>query len=510
MEQTGTSAYDEILQLNKDIFLFESGINSINWDSSTILPAGARAQRAELGGFLGKTWQRMVSNPKFGELLDVVLNSSDYELFDAVQKRNIYLTKKRYETKSTLPDDFMGRLSKQTSIARQKWVKALKKKDWKIFEPDFERVFKIQVECADYLMDVVGVSNSYDYHFNWWEEGMRASEISKVFADITKIIRPMIEKYAPQTESIRTDFLTRHVPKKLLRALTEAIAEVVGYDTKSENAVGLIGETLHPFSTGRYDNVRIALRFTEDYPLFSYRCTLHECGHALYMNNLNRDLMYQPVRMTAGFGIHESQAKFLEYMIGFSPEFLEYFLPKFNDITGGTFSDVTPVEFARAFSAVKPGPIRGKADELTFTMHIIIRFEIERDLFAGKIEVSDVPVVWNELYERYLGVEVKNDAEGALQDMQWPAGQFGHFPCHTLGNIFAAQFTEKLSKDIPDWRDQMREGKVREAIGWMTENVHKQGSRYDAPELIERVTGSTISAEPYLNYLKGKFKVLYQ
>ncbi|TFG27044.1 hypothetical protein EU528_13465, partial [Candidatus Thorarchaeota archaeon] len=320
MERDCRSAYDELLQFKRDIYLYESGWSSITWDSLTTLPLGARNQRTEVMGILGKTYQRMVSNPKIGELLNHVLKSPDFETFDAIQKRNIYLIEKQYAEYRKLPEDYMARFMKQMNVTRQKWVEAKEKNDWMIVESEFEKMFSIMIEKAEYLMDAVGVSNPYDYHFNWWEEGMSASVISKIFAQLTKALRPMIIKYAPQTDSIRTDFLTRPVSKELQRMLAESLAKLVGYDIKSESAVGLIGETMHPFSIGRYDDVRIALRFIEDYPLDSYRCTLHECGHALYKINLDRALMYQPVGMEAGFGIDESQAKFLEYMIGFSPE----------------------------------------------------------------------------------------------------------------------------------------------------------------------------------------------
>jgi len=509
MEEKSTSAYNELLELMKDIYLFESGWSSITWDSLTALPPGGQPQRTELQGLLGKLYHRMETNPKFGELLDSVQTSSANNSLDEVQKRNVHLIKRNYETTINLPEDLFVRFLKQTNTVGAKRAEALKKQDWKVLEPDFSKLFNCKVEIADCLMDVVGVSDPYDYHFDYWEEGMRADKISKIFTEIAKSVIPMVKKYVSLSEGVRTDFLSRPVKKETQRKIVEELAEIVGYDTKSEKAVGTIRETLHPFSIGRYDDVRIALRFDENNFLFSYRAALHECGHGLYKINLNRNWMYQPVGMPAGFGIDESQAKFLEKMIGLSPEFLQYFLPKLNTITGDTFSDVTPMEFVRAANIVKPGPIRVMADELTFTLHIIIRFEIERDLFAGKIQVSDIPAVWKELYEKYLGVEVANDAEGALQDMQVARCQFGHFPCHTLGDIFVTQLVEKMTEDIPEWKEQIREGNVSKAIAWMTENVHRKGRLYDAPGLIEHVTGKKLSAKPYLNYLETKYETLY-
>jgi carboxypeptidase Taq len=510
MEDMSTTAYDELLELLRDIHLYESVWSVVTWDSYTGLPPGGQNQRVELQGYLGKVYHRMTTNPRIGELLAGIEKDSELDSYDDVQKRNICLAKREYDETVTVPEEFFIRLMKQSSTTRVKREEAIAKQNWSIYETEFSKMFEYRMEYADHLKEAVGISDPYDIHFNMFERGMKAEYIKKIFADLTRYVVPMIKKYGPICEEVRTDFLHRPVAKEIQRRIIEEAANLVGYDTVSEKAVGRFGETLHPMSIGRYDDTRVLIRFVEDNFLFSYRGTLHECGHALYSMNLNREWMYQPVGMAAGFGVHESQAKFLEYIIGQSPEFLGHFLPTINSLTNDLFADVTPLDFQRATNIVKPGPIRVGSDELTFTLHIIIRFEIERDLFAGKIEVSDIPTVWNELYEKHLGVEVSNDAEGALQDIQWSTGQFGHFPCHTLGNIFMAQLVEKLSKDLPDWRDQMREGDVRSAIAWMTENIHKMGSLYDAPELIEHVTGKKITAEPFLNYLTSKYKMLYE
>jgi len=508
MVEDASSAYIELLGLMKDIYLYNSAWSAVTWESRTSLPPGSFSQRAEVQGLLGKLYHRISSNPEFGKLLDSVMNDESYDSYDYIHKRNIHLIKREYEALINTPEELLSHYMKQISITSREWEKAVKKNDWKVFEPEFSKLVDIAMELGEKLMDVVGVSNPYDFYFNEYEEGMRADLISKIFTDLTKSIVPMVKKYTPSISNLRTDFINRSVDREAQRRLVDELAELVGYDTKSENATGKLGETMHPFSIGRYDDTRVAVRFDENDLLFTYRATLHEFGHSLYNKNLNREWMYQPIGMEGGFGVHESQAKFLEYMIGFSPEFIEFFFPKLNSITGDVFSDVTPMEFVKVVNVVRPGPLRTKADELTFTLHIIIRFEIERDLFAGKLDVSDIPAIWNELYEKYLGVEVPNDAEGALQDVQWSSGSFGSFPCHTLGNIIVAQLVEKMAKDIPDWKDQIGEGDLKKSISWMTDNVHKMGRLYDTPELIEHVTGRKMSAKPFLSYLDQKFKTL--
>lgn len=509
MEDSKTLWYNELIELSRDANFFTSAWEMISWDTWTGLPSGGRKQRTELEGFLGKIWHRMLSDPKIGELLERVQKKSTYDAYDEIQKRNIFLIKRDYERSTCLPEDFVVRYLKQRRITSIKREHAIKKQDWKVFEPEFSKMFEYSVEYADYLKDVVGVSNPYDALLDGFEEGMRVDKISEIFSDVTKHVVPMVSEYAPMCENVRRDFLSRPIGKETQMKIIEELAEFAGYDTKSENAIGKYGETLHPMLFGRYDDVRIALRYIEDDFLFSSMAFIHECGHALYRINLNREWMFQPVGNSGGFGIDESQSKFLENVIGRSPEFLEFFLPRLNKITGNLFSDVTPIDFVKAANVVKPSPIRVNSDELTFSLHVIIRFEIEKDLFAGRIDIVDIPDVWNNLYEKYLGIEVTNDAEGALQDMHWGVGQFGHFPCYTLGNIFVSQLVEKMTEEIPNWKEQMRKGNVQSAIAWMSENVHTVGCLYDAPGLIEHVAGKKISAKPFMNYLTTKYKTLF-
>jgi len=250
-------------------------------------------------------------------------------------------------------------------------------------------------------------------------------------------------------------------------------------------------------------------KYHEDRVLSSIYSILHEGGHALYEQGLPLEWMYQPVGSSASYGIHESMSRFVENLVGKSPEFWEFFLPVFQGLTGDRFKDVDVGLMARAANLVTPSKIRIEADEVTYGLHIVIRFEIERALFSGGVEVGELPQVWNDKYEEYLGVEVENDAEGVLQDTHWSGGSFGYFPSYALGNIYDGMWLEKLNRDLPGWRGEVAQGVFQPVKEWLTDNVYRYGNLYDPEDLVRRVTGKGLEVAPFINYLEEKFNRLY-
>lgn len=235
---------------------------------------------------------------------------------------------------------------------------------------------------------------------------------------------------------------------------------------------------------------------------------MHESGHALYEQHINPSWQYQPVGSPCSFGIHESQSRFYENIIGRSKEFWTGFLPKLK-ATAPTLSNLELEPFIHAINRVERSKIRTEADEVTYSLHIIIRFELERDLFEGKVTVDELPEVWNQKYRDYLGVEVDNDAEGVMQDTHWASGLFGYFPSYALGNIYSGQLNAAITKAVPNWRVNLVDGDLKPVNDWLKENVHSKGDIYDPQELIESATGSKLDAQPYLRYLNQKYGELY-
>jgi carboxypeptidase Taq len=273
-------------------------------------------------------------------------------------------------------------------------------------------------------------------------------------------------------------------------------------------AGGRVDETEHPFTTGYYDDVRITTHYYPYNFASSIFSVLHESGHALYEQNLKSQWQYQPVGSTCSFGIHESQSRFYENIIGRSKEFWIGFLPRIKQ-AAQSLGNLQLDPFIQAINKVERSKIRIEADEVTYSLHIIIRFELERDLFSEKISVDELPEAWNQKYKDYLGVEVVNDAEGVMQDTHWASGLFGYFPSYALGNIYSGQITAALTSDLPDWRNHLSEGNLESVNGWLKTNIHQKSDLYDPEELIKRATGRNLDSEPYLQYLNKKYGSLY-
>jgi len=283
----------------------------------------------------------------------------------------------------------------------------------------------------------------------------------------------------------------------------------LGYQTSGPEAWGRLDETEHPFSNGYYTDVRVTTHYYENDFKSSLFSVLHECGHALYERNLPLEWMYQPIGSAVSFGIHESQSRFVENMVGRSPEFLTYMLPQRKKVTGKALAGVELDDFVKAVNVAERSKIRIEADELTYGLHIIIRFELERDILADKVTVDELPQAWNEKYSKYLGVEIENYSEGVMQDTHWAGASFGYFPSYALGNIYGGMFLEKMERDVPEWRSSVQEGDFTPVRSWLKENVHSKGNMYDPADLVKVVTGKGLNIKPFLEYLEQKVDLVY-
>jgi carboxypeptidase Taq len=279
--------------------------------------------------------------------------------------------------------------------------------------------------------------------------------------------------------------------------------------SSEEIAGGRIDETEHPFTCGYYDDVRITTHYYDQDLASSLFSVLHEGGHATYEQNLKREWIYWPIGTACSMGFHESQSRFVENIVGRSREFWIYFLPKLKEFTGNIFSDVKLDQFVHAINRVKPSKIRILADEVTYGLHIFIRFEIERELIGGKITVADLPGIWNQKYKEYLGVDIENDSEGVMQDTHWASGLYGYFPSYALGTIYSGQILAVMKKTVPDWKDQITKGNFYPIKQWLIKNVYSYGNLYNPASLIKHITGEGINVKHYLDYLNEKYSKLY-
>ena len=509
MTENLLSNYEKLMEKTKEIAIFNSAQAVLNWDTETMMPPKAIGLRSQQLALLSGMQHKMETNPEIGALLEKTERHSNYEKLSAIQKRNIYLIRKNYDEQTKLPEELVMEIAKQRTIAVDIWKKAKATKNFSMFRPELEKNIELAKKAAEILMKVKKTKTPYDALIDIFEPKMTAEEITKVFDELREGLVTLIKKCEISPKQPDVSFLKRRIPIDVQRKIAVALAETVLYDVTSKNSGGRIDETEHPFTNGYYDDVRITTHYFEGLFASSVFSVLHEAGHAIYEQDLNPDWMYQPVGTGCSSGFHESQSRFVENIIGRSREFWTYFLPKLKELAGKALSDVTLDKFVHAINQVKPSKIRVEADEVTYGLHIIIRFNIERDLFAGKITAKELPEIWNQSYKKCLGIEIENDSEGVMQDTHWASGYYGYFPSYTLGNIYGGQLLSAMEKDMPDWRKQLEKGSFKPAKQWLTEKVHKQGNLYDPPMLIKKITGKELTVKPYLNYLNEKCSKLY-
>jgi carboxypeptidase Taq len=410
------SSYKKLMEKFKDLLTLQSATAIIHWDMETMMPPKAIGLRSQQLALLSRIEHRMSTDPEIGRFLEEIMRPSEYDKLDAIQKRNVYLIKKQYDEQTKLPEELVAAIAKQQAITVDVWKKAKAAKNFSMFKPELEKLVELEKKAAEILMKVKEAATPYDALIDIFEPKMTAKTITEVFNELREGLVSLLKKCETAPKQPNVSILKRKVPIDLQKKIAKALAEIVGYDTESKEAGGRIDETEHPFTTGYYDDVRITTHYYEDNFTSSMFSVLHEAGHALYEQNLKKEWMFQPIGTGCSSGFHESQSRFVENIIGRSREFWVYFLPKLKEITGTLLSDVDLDTFVHAVNQVKPSKIRVEADEVTYGLHIIIRFSMERDLFADKIMVKELPEIWNQNYNEYLGVKIENDSEGVMQD----------------------------------------------------------------------------------------------
>jgi len=509
MAETLKSDYEKLLEKEKELSVLQSAESIVNWDMETMMPPKAINLRSQQLSLLSVIDHKMSTDPEKGKLLDKIMHHLKYDQLTDVQKRNVYLIKKHYDEQTKLPEQLVAEIAKQEALATDIWKKAKATKNFSMFKPDLEKLVELKKKSAEILMKVKETRTPYDALIDIYEPKMTTTEVTRVFSSLKQGLGSLLRKCVTSSEQPDMRILRRKVPIETQRKFARALAEFVGYDVTSKEAGGRIDETEHPFTTGYYDDVRITTHYFEHFFTSSLFSVLHEAGHALYEQNLKHEWMYQPVGNSVSMGFHESQSRMVENIIGRSREFWTCFLPKLKLIAGNDFSDLKLEPFVHAINQVKPSKIRVEADEVTYCLHIMIRFNLERDLFEDKITVKELPELWNQSYEEYLGIKIQNDSEGVMQDTHWASGLYGYFPSYALGNIYSGQILEAMQKKLPNWQTQLTKGDFKNIKNWLVQNVHSFGNLYDTPELIKKISGKGLNVEPYLNYLNEKYSKLY-
>ena len=502
------SAYKKLSSKTKDLIVLQSAEGIIHWDMETMMPPKAVQLRSEQLALLSQIHHKMSTARETGKLLNAILASPQYDTLSETQKRNVCLIKKDYDEQTALPEKLVTETAKQQAITVNVWKKAKAARNYALLKPELEKLVNLNRKIAEILMKVKAVATPYDALIDIFEPKMTTATLTAVFNQLQKGLTALLEKIQSAPIQPDTSMLSLNVPVETQRQIAKTLTETIGYDIASPNAAGRIDETEHPFTTGYYDDVRITTHYYPSNFTSAIFSTLHEAGHALYEQGLPQEWKYQPIGSTCSYGIHESQSRFTENIIGRSREFWTSFLPKLKTASSN-LSSLKLNPFVHAINAVKPSKIRIEADEVTYCTHIIIRFQIESELFANKIEANQLPETWNQKYKECLGVNIDNDSEGVMQDTHWASGLYGYFPSYALGNIYSGQMLAKIKEDIQDWRSQLAQGNLKNIQRWLTENVHSRGDLYDPTELMMKITGKKLDAEPYLEYLEEKYSALY-
>jgi carboxypeptidase Taq len=496
------------MEKNKDLTILSSASGLLEWDMETKMPPKGITLRSQQLAMMSQLGHKMATDPEIGKLLKMEKDPR-YDTLDAKQKRNVYLVRKMYNEQTALPEKLVVEIARQHAITIDIWKKAKAAKDFAMFKPDLEKLVDLQKEAADILMKVKSTATPYDALIDIYEPKMSSEAIAAVFDELKKGLVSIIDKCITSPRQPDKSILKRKIPMDTQLKISNELARFVEYDVESKNAGGRIDETEHPFTGGYYDDVRITTHYYENNFASSLFSILHESGHALYEQGLKQEWIYQPIGSGCSLGFHESMSRFVENIVGRSHEFWTYFLPKLKELTGNVLSDVNLDTMVSAINKVEPSKIRIEADEVTYCLHIIIRFEIERSLFAEKVKVSELPSVWNQKYKDYLGMDIANDSEGVMQDTHWAGGSYGYFPTYALGNIYGGQILAKLDQEIPDWKQQISKGSFHSVKQWLSKNIYQYGSLYDPADLIKKIAGEKINVKHFLNYLDKKYSKLY-
>jgi carboxypeptidase Taq len=412
------------------------------------------------------------------------------------------VTRRDYERAVCVPSSLVAELSEATSKAKQAWKQAREADDFSIFAPHLETLVDLSVEKAE----AIGYDDEpYDALLEEFEPGLSTAEVASTFENLREDLVPLVDAIADSPQ-LDDDPLHRSYPQAKQKEFGEQVLAELGYDFDR----GRQDVSAHPFTTSfSPSDVRVTTRYDENYLPTAFFSMIHEGGHALYEQGVDPDLARTPLADGASLGMHESQARFWENHVGRSRPFWRHYFPRLQETFPEALSDTSLDAFYRAINRVEPSLIRVEADEVTYNLHVMLRFELERGLIDGRLAVNDLPTLWNEAMDDYLGVVPDTDANGVLQDVHWSMGSFGYFPTYTLGTLTAAQLTEAIRDDLPDVDEQVANGQFDDILGWLRTHVHQHGQKLEAPALLRRATGQELSADPWLRYANNKFGALY-
>ena len=489
----------EFMKRVNNLYRFSALLGHLGWDQKTFMPAKGAESRGEMMAWLAAEGHSRLCDPEFGNLLsELEANDMDNDLASNVKEM-----RRQYNQAVKLPSDFVSQFTRARSDALIAWEQARAKSDFSLFSSHLKTLISLTRQKIEYL----GVQDTpYDVLLDDYEMGMTVADYDPLFVGLKSRLVPLLQ------EITNSEVKFPKLPKEMLFSADEQeefclrVSRNMGFDFEA----GRMDQSTHPFCAGIWPgDTRITTRFDEKDPFSCLYAVMHESGHGLYEQGLPKEHSFSPRGQSVSLGIHESQSRLWENQIGRTTAFWRIALPWFKE-EFPDFPDWDAKTVDLLVNEVKPDYIRVEADEVTYNLHIMLRYEMEKLIFNQELSVEKIPETWNQMFEDWFGIEVDKDSNGCLQDIHWSMGAFGYFPTYTLGNLYAAQLLETMSKQLGDIDTLIESGNWSGIQVWLRENIHQKGSQSSATELIEEITGAAPSPEPFLNYVENKYRRLYK
>ena len=486
----------------KEIKHLHSALALLYWDQRTYMPPSSSDDRASILGTISSMIFKRQTSEKMKEFYDYFKNS-DYSPKNEIEKAMIKHLIRDYEKSSKIPPKLQEKLTILSSKGESAWSEAKEKSDFSILQPILTELVDLKIEVANHI----GYDeNPYDALIDDFEMGMKASQIEPIFSKLRDATVELLNKLDTSNSKPNKKLLKGKYPVDKQSELNKILLKTIGFDFSYQR----LDVSGHPFTISISPNdVRITTHYKEDDFVDAILSTVHEAGHSFYEMNIDNNLADTNLYDGISMGVHESQSRIMENFIGRSYEFWKFFYPHVQE-TFEQFKKVELDQFYKAINNVERSLIRTQADELTYNLHIILRFELENALINKEIKVKDLPSLWNEKMKKYLSITPPNDAKGVLQDIHWSGGDFGYFPSYALGNLYSAQFYHQAEKDIKNLKSEIENGNIKIFTDWLKNNIHKWGKLYTPSELVEKVTSEPLNPDYFIQYVNNKFSKIYE
>ncbi len=500
---TPEAAYQEIVVRSREVAILNSCSALLGWDEQTYMPRAGAGHRGEQMALLAGLAHERATDPRLGDLLASVESSARYADADLLEAANLREWRWRYDRAVKLPRALVEQVARVETETQGIWVVARKQQDFRRLEPHLAALIDLKKEQAACL---AGEGPPYDALLSEYEPGATEAELTPLLVDLGHKLKILVDRIAGATRRVDRSILERSYPVDRQKWFAEMVAGSIGFDFEA----GRLDLTSHPFCSGiGPGDCRLTTRYRENDFGDGLFGVLHEAGHGMYEQGLDPAHFGTPMGDACSLGVHESQSRFWENTIGRSQGFWEYWFPLARGTFQSALSGVRVAEFHEAINQVDRTLIRVEADEVTYNLHVLIRYRLERDLITGLLPVSDLPEAWNAAYEEVLGIEPGNDAEGCLQDIHWSAGLFGYFPTYTIGNLLAAQLADAMERDLGPLDELSRAGDSAPILQWLRAKVHRHGQRFRLAELAKIATGGQLDSAPMLDRLTSKYGDIY-